>query len=189
VKIVILRHTYTRDRDTARAALRYYQMRPRGEGEPPRSLFTREGTVSRDEAYRMLDEHQARGYLVHRLMFSPADDEQPDDLCNLTRHVLRELEKERGVTLHWVGVEHHNTNHPHVHVVLSGGTETRDGRREVRLDRADHARMMEGGRDYCRAEARERIEWERALADAATRISRGEHDADDPRAGRDDHDR
>jgi hypothetical protein len=86
-------------------------------------------------------------------------------------------------------VEHRNTDHPHVHVVLSGGTETRDGRREVRLDRADHARMMEGGRDYCRAEARERIEWERALADAATRIARGEHDAEDSRAGRDDHDR
>ncbi len=189
MRIVIIRHSYTRNRDTARAALRYYQMRPRGEGEPPRRLFTKEGTVSRDEAYRMLDEHQARGYLVHRLMLSPAADERPDDLRDLTRHVLRELEKERGVPLHWVGVEHRNTDHPHVHVVLSGGTETRDGRREVHLDRADHARLREDGRDYCRTEVRERTEWERALTDAATLILCGARDADDPREGRDDHDR
>jgi len=64
VRVVILRHTYTRNRDTARAGLRYYQMRPRGEGEPPRSLFTKDGTVSRAEAYHLLDVHQARCYLA-----------------------------------------------------------------------------------------------------------------------------
>jgi len=85
VKIVILCHSYTRNRDTAQAGLRYYQMRPRGEGEPPRSLFTKEGAVSRAEAYQLLDTHQARDYLAHRLMLSPAADEQPDDLWALTR--------------------------------------------------------------------------------------------------------
>jgi len=187
VKIVILRHTYTRNRDTARAGLRYYQMRPRGEGEPPRSLFTTDGTVSRAEAYHLLDAHQARGYLAHRLMLSPAVDEQPDDLRALTRSVMVELEKEKGMTLHWVAVEHHNTDHPHVHVMLCGGGEgERGGMHEVRLDRTDHARLKEDGREYCRAEGHERMQWEATLtraaaADAQTR--------DEPRGNRADHDR
>ncbi len=44
---MILRHTYTRSRDTARAGLRYYQMRPRGDDEPPRSIFGADGTMTR----------------------------------------------------------------------------------------------------------------------------------------------
>jgi len=186
VRVVILRHTYTRNRDTARAGLRYYQMRPRGEGEPPRSLFTKDGTVSRAEAYQLLDAHQARGYLAHRLMLSPAVDEQPDDLRELTRSVMVALEKEKGMTLHWVAVKHHNTDHPHVHVVLCGGGEGRTGVEEVRLDRGDHARLKGDGREYCRAEAHERMRWEATLARAAAADAqtRGES-----RGDRDDHDR
>ncbi len=164
---MILRHTYTRSRDTARAGLRYYQMRPRGEEEPPRSIFGADGTMTRDEAYRLLDGHQARGYLAHRLLLSPGADERPDDLRDLARHVMRELARDKGLTLHWVAVEHRNTDHPHVHIVLAGGAG--DGRlRELRLDRADHARIKEDGRDYCRLAARVRDDWDRALA-AATR--------------------
>jgi len=185
VRVVILRHTYTRNRDTARAGLRYYQMRPRGEGEPPRSLFTKDGTVSRAEAYQLLDAHQARCYLAHRLMLSPAVDEQPDDLRALTRSVMVELEKEKGMTLHWVAVEHHNTDHPHVHVVLCGGGEGRTGVEEVRLDRGDHARLKGDGRDYCRAEGHERLRWEAMLARAAAADERAR---DEPRGDRDDHD-
>jgi len=186
VRVVILRHTYTRNRDTARAGLRYYQMRPRGEGEPPRSLFTKDGTVSRAEAYQLLDVHQARCYLAHRLMLSPAVDEQPDDLRELTRYVMVELEQEKGMTLHWVAVEYHNTDHPHVHVVLCGGGEGRTGGEEVRLDRGDHARLKGDGRDYCRTEGHERMRWEAMLARAAAADERAH---DEPRGDRDDHDR
>ena len=164
---MILRHTYTRSRDTARAGLRYYQMRPRGADEPPRSIFGADGTMTRDEAYRLLDGHQTRGYLAHRLLLSPAADERPEDLRDLARHVMGELERDKGQRLHWVAVEHRNTAHPHVHVVLAGGAG--DGRpRELRLDRADHARIKEDGLDYCRLAARVRDDWDRALA-AATR--------------------
>jgi len=187
VRVVILRHTYTRSRDTARAGLRYYQMRPRGEGEPPRSLFTKEGTVSRAEAYRLMDAHQARGYLAHRLMLSPAGDEQPEDLRAFTRHVMSELEKEKGMLLHWVAVEHHNTEHPHVHVVLCGGGEDeRGGMHEMRLNRGDHVRLREDGWEYCRAEGHERMRWEETLARAAAADERAH---DEPRGDRDDHDR
>ncbi len=182
---MILRHNYVRGqgssaaavakaRATARAAVRYYQMRPRGEDEPARGLFTKDGGVTRDEANRLLDAHQARGYLVHRLVLSPADDETPEDLRALTRRVMRHLEVEKGQRLHWVAVEHQHTAHPHVHVVLAGGGEREGAVREVRLDRADHARIKAAAGDYCREEARDRAGWARALdaaqrADAAVR--------------------
>jgi len=180
---MILYHTFTRNRDRAHAALRYYQMRPRGEDEPPRSLFTATETVSRAEAYRLIDTHQARSYLAHRLMLSPSATEQPEDLQALTRYVMREMEKEHGGTLHWVGVEHRNTEHPHVHVLLCGGSE-RDGQRaEIRLDRADHTRIREDGATYCEVEARERARWEQALNHATipSQSDRHERTIDDGR--------
>jgi hypothetical protein len=192
---IILRHTYTRTRDTARAGLRYYQMRPRGEGEPPRAIFAKEGTLTRDEAYRLLDAHQARGYLAHRLMLSPPEDGRPGDLRHFTRHVLRELERDKGLALHWVAVEHRNTAHPHVHVVLCGGGERAGRVREVWLDRGDHARIKEDGQDYCRLVARVRDDWDRALdrvADAPAdreHVAAGRAGATDGRAGRADDDR
>ncbi len=193
---MILRHTYTRSRDTARAGLRYYQMRPRGADEPPRSIFGQDGTMTRDEAYRLLDAHQVgggaggqvRGYLAHRLMLSPGADERPEDLRDLTRHVMRELERDKGLALHWVAVEHRNTAHSHVHIVLAGGAGA--GRlRELRLDRADHARIKEDGLDYCRLTARVRDDWERALATATREADAGRPGRDaatPPIGGRDD---
>ncbi len=170
---IILRHSYTRSRDVARAGVRYYQMRPRGEDEPPRSIFGKEGTMTRDEAYRLLDAHQARGYLAHRLMLSPPADQRPEDLRDFTRHVMAELERDKGRTLHWVAVEHRNTAHPHVHIVLAGGAEGPDGRaRELRLDRGDHRQIKEDGETYCRLAARVRDDWDRAL-DAAARDDAG----------------
>jgi type IV secretory pathway VirD2 relaxase len=181
---IILRHTYTRSRDTARAGLRYYQMRPRGDDEPPRSIFGAEGTMARDEAYRLLDQHQAHGYLAHRLMLSPPEDLRPDDLRDFTRHVLRELERDKGRCLHWVAVEHRNTIHPHVHIVLAGGA-GEGHRRELRLDRADHARIKEDGLDYCRLTARVRDDWDRALAAATREADAGREAITPPVRGRD----
>jgi len=173
---MILRHTYTRSRDTAHAALRYYQLRPRGADEPPRAIFGPEGALARDEAYRLLDQHQPPHgrYLAHRLMLSPSDDECPEDLRAMTYRAMRELGREKERTLIWVAVEHRNTDQPHVHIVLAGG----DGPRDLRLDRADHAQLKASAADYCRMEARIRGDWEHALATAA----RGDDGLRDARA-------
>ncbi len=139
--------------------------------------------MSRDEAYRLMDTHQARGYLAHRLILSPADGERPADLRELTRHLMAELEKEKGMTLHWIAVEHRNTDHPHVHIVLCGGGGDENGAmHEVRLDRDDHARLRADGREYCRTDARERTRWETMLARAAAMDEQA-------RGARDDRDR
>ena len=175
---MILRHNFIRNkgaspaalakaRETSRAALRYYQHRPLGLEEPERGFFGPVGSMTRDEANRLLDAHQARGWLVHRLVLSPAADETPEDLRALTRRVMDRLEDEQGLALHWAAVEHRHTDHPHIHIVLAGGGDrpTLGGceRAEVRLTRADHARMKADALDYCLEEAHERDRWARAL--------------------------
>ncbi len=175
---MILRHNYIRSagssaaavakaRGTARAAVRYYQHRPLGRDERERGFFGKEGGLTRDEANRLLDAHQARGYLVHRLVLSPAADETPEDLRALTRRVLRQLEAEKGQVLHWAAVEHRHTAHPHVHIVIAGGGEREGERCGVRVDLADIGRIKADARDYCREDGRERDGWARALDVAA----------------------
>ncbi len=151
-------------------------MRPRGKEEPPRSIFTREGSVTRDTSYRMMQEHQYKGrFLVHRIVLAPSDDERPEDLREMTRAVMYELEKDRGENLHWVAIEHRHTEHHHVHVMLFGGAETEAGVREVRLGRTDHSRLREEGGEYCRWEREEREGWEEAFSQSNARS----HDLED----------
>jgi type IV secretory pathway VirD2 relaxase len=54
------------------------------------------------------------------------------DLSRLTRDLIRQMEKDLGTELEWVAVEHHNTEHPHVHVVIRG---VRDTGETLRLSR------------------------------------------------------
>ena len=54
------------------------------------------------------------------------------DLTRLTRELIRQVEKELGTDLEWVAAEHHNTEHPHVHVVIRG---VRDSGEVLRLSR------------------------------------------------------
>ncbi len=89
------------------------------EGEPGRlySTFT-------DEADRQAfiergagDRHQ------FRFILSPEDGAAYQDLKPFTRDVMAQMEQDLGTTLDWVAVDHHDTGHPHVHVVLRGVTE------------------------------------------------------------------
>lgn len=54
------------------------------------------------------------------------------DLSRLTRDLIRQMEKDLGADLEWAAVEHHNTEHPHVHVVIRG---VRDSGEVLRLSR------------------------------------------------------
>ena len=42
------------------------------------------------------------------------------DLRRLTGDLMERMEKDLGTDLEWVAVEHHNTEHPHAHVVVRG---------------------------------------------------------------------
>ena len=51
-----------------------------------------------------------------RLIVSPEDAPEMADLKAFTRDLMAQAERDLGTRLDWVAVEHHNTEHPHVHV-------------------------------------------------------------------------
>ncbi len=187
---MIVRGNYTRQVAGAKASLRYYLSRQRGPEEPARGLWGKDGPLTRQEAYALLDRYQDRGVATHRLILSPAADARFADLRAMTQHVLRELEKDKGQELHWVAVEHRHTDNPHVHVLLCGAGE-RDGQiRQVRLDRRDYGRLREEGREHCHVQVREHDHLARAL-DRAVQADRyrDEEDRATRLAGHEDRDR
>ena len=59
-----------------------------------------------------------------RLIVSPEDAEQLDDLRTYTRHLMGHMEADLGSRLDWVAVNHWNTDNPHTHIVLRGKDDT-----------------------------------------------------------------
>ncbi len=189
---------YVRTRGRAVRSLRYYQDRRRGEDEPERQIFTKDGTVSRREAIRMMDECQGKDFLVHRVVLSPGSGRDQEDLREMTRHVMRCLEDDKRQQIDWVAVEHHNTEHPHVHLVIFGGGRQRDergdphgDRKVVRLDLPDCRRIEDEAERWGDSRAREREMWMQAIErangyrepdrdpDRDRDMSRGDDDRDD----------
>jgi type IV secretory pathway VirD2 relaxase len=69
-----------------------------------------------------------------RFIVSPEDAAQMSDLKGFARELMAQAEKDLGTKLDWVGVDHWNTDNPHVHVILRG--------------RADDSRDLVIARDY-----------------------------------------
>ena len=69
-----------------------------------------------------------------RFIVSPEDAADMSDLKGYARELMREVEKDLGTKLDWVGVDHWNTDNPHVHVILRG--------------RADDGKDLVIARDY-----------------------------------------
>ncbi|WP_430244443.1 relaxase/mobilization nuclease domain-containing protein [Neorhizobium sp. DAR64861/K0K2] len=55
-----------------------------------------------------------------RFIVSPEDGAEIEDLTGHTRDLMRQLEADLGTKLDWVAVNHFNTGHPHVHVIVNG---------------------------------------------------------------------
>ncbi len=79
-----------------------------------------------------------------RFIVSPEDAVDLEDLKRFTRELMRQAEKDLGTKLDWVGVDHWNTDNPHVHVILRGRTD--DGQ-DLVIDR-----------DYIRSGLRDRAQ-------------------------------
>jgi hypothetical protein len=67
--------------------------------------------------------------LFFRVIISPEFGDRLD-LTDATRDMVRRLEVDLGTKLEWVAVEHHNTDNPHVHLVLRG---KRDNGQDLRI--------------------------------------------------------
>ena len=55
-----------------------------------------------------------------RIIVSPEDGVELQDLKAYTRSLLSQMERDLGTRLEWIAVDHFDTEHPHTHVVLRG---------------------------------------------------------------------
>lgn len=58
-----------------------------------------------------------------RFIVSPEDGADLSDLTAYTRDLMAQVETDLGTKLDWVAVNHHNTGHPHAHVIVRGKDE------------------------------------------------------------------
>lgn len=62
-----------------------------------------------------------------RFIISPEDAAQLPDLKGFSRELMCQVEKDLGTKLDWIGVDHWNTDNPHVHIILRGrGSDGKD---------------------------------------------------------------
>jgi type IV secretory pathway VirD2 relaxase len=79
-----------------------------------------------------------------RFIISPDDAVEMGDLKTFTRDLVGQMEKDLGTRLDWVAVDHWNTEHPHVHLIVRG---VRDDGENLVISR-DY--IKEGMRDRAR---------------------------------------
>ena len=79
-----------------------------------------------------------------RFIVSPDDALAMADLKGFTRELVGQMEKDLGTRLEWVAVDHWNTEHPHVHLIVRG---VRDDGENLVISR-DY--IKEGMRDRAR---------------------------------------
>ncbi len=80
-------------------------------------IYTRDGVAPDANAFLERcegDRHQ------FRLIVSAEDAGQLGDLKDTTRAVMAQMESDLGTRLDWLAVDHHNTGHPHTHIVIRG---------------------------------------------------------------------
>jgi type IV secretory pathway VirD2 relaxase len=58
-----------------------------------------------------------------RIIVSPDDGMEYEDLKPLTRRLMARVEEDLGTKLDWVAADHFNTGHPHTHVIVRGKDE------------------------------------------------------------------
>jgi type IV secretory pathway VirD2 relaxase len=79
-----------------------------------------------------------------RFIVSPEDAADIADLKSFARDLMGRMEKDLGTTLDWVGVDHWNTDNPHLHIILRG--------------RADDGQDLVISRDYIKEGMRARAQ-------------------------------
>ncbi|WP_245436528.1 DUF3363 domain-containing protein [Mesorhizobium tamadayense] len=92
------------------------------DGEKGKVYCAIEDGRDRDEASAFIercrgDRHQ------FRFIVAPEDAAEMEDLRSLTRDLMRQMESDLGTRLDWIAVDHHNTGHPHTHILVRGVTD------------------------------------------------------------------
>jgi type IV secretory pathway VirD2 relaxase len=134
---VVKAHVQRLGRQGAQAAARHLRYIERDGVEKdgsPGVLYGPEGPVAREtlEQPRIAERHQ------FRFIVSP-EDAGDLDLAGYVRELMKRVETDLGRSIEWAAVNHHDTDHPHAHVVVRGVC--REGR-QLRMERAYIARGL-----------------------------------------------
>jgi len=131
----------------ALAHVNYIQHRPGEDREPGgREMFNEHGDqIDAKEMRKAIRELGDSRVVVHKLTLAP--EINPQDKKAFTREVMQKLGQDMGRDLQWFGVEHNNTDHHHIHVVVLGrdsnGTEVRIGLKDIDKARDHGERYLE----------------------------------------------
>ncbi len=101
----------------ARAHLSYIQRDGASRGEGRGELYGPDGAAVDGKGF--LEEGSGDRHQF-RIILSPEDGNELQDLSQFTRDVMAAAEKDLQTRLDWVAVNHFHTDHPHVHIVLRG---------------------------------------------------------------------
>jgi hypothetical protein len=145
------------ERDRAKATIRYIQHRRDRDGERVnRTLFGYDGALSREQAYKMIDEAQ-KGTIFYRFVLSPdpkREDRYKDlDLSEITIHTMLALEERLGKQIQFVATLHDDHSpHRHVHTLalVQGARLTREDFRALREEATARALSQRRLRDRIR---------------------------------------
>jgi type IV secretory pathway VirD2 relaxase len=58
-----------------------------------------------------------------RFIVSAEDGVELSDPHTTTRDLMKQMEADLGTRLDWIAVDHHNTGHPHTHIIVRGVTD------------------------------------------------------------------
>lgn len=95
-----------------------YLQRARGKDRQRTFFNASEEQIDSKTIEEAIAEETNQSYLIHKLILSPGV--HGVDLRAYTREVMTALRQRKGLGLNWFAVEHHNSNNPHVHVILMG---------------------------------------------------------------------
>ena len=154
--MVVIKHRYIPGRSRggnvvsigkALAHVKYIQHRPGPDKEKGGREFF-DGEQDRMDAKEMRKAIREAGgdrVVVHKLTLAP--EINPQDKRAFTRYVMAKLGQDMGRDLRWFGVEHNNTDHHHIHVVVMGkdrnGTEVRIGLKDIEKAKEHGDRYLE----------------------------------------------
>jgi hypothetical protein len=163
--MAIVKATYTKSRSGAKAGIRYITHRPGREGEKAfRDLYGSDGSMTKGEAYHMIDE-AGKGTVFFRIVISPdpakEDTEKDLLLTEITVQTMQTLEERLQNHVSYVAVEHDDhAPHRHVHVLalVNGRLNTQDFQ-ALRTTATQAALSQRQERDMARQQQQEGGQW------------------------------
>jgi rubrerythrin len=138
----------------AKATIRYItHRRDRDNNKVTRVLTGFDGELTKEQAYRMIDEAK-RGTIFYRLVISPdprREDKYKDlSLSDMTLSTIYKLEERLGREVQFVATEHNDHSphrHTHLLVLVTGRRLTKEDFKALRQEATDQARVQRRMRD------------------------------------------